>query len=452
SMIIPLSLDFAASLNEGATASGFFLSAGVIASVIAMSAGKYLVDERKWDQFYVRRLMIFCPMVSLKLSFLTAVFINKTAAQGADNNFVWWSVILLGQASAFFQALPTIPGALFWSKITVPSRMTFWMILTQCSRNLGFVIGPMIFMVLNLSLHSTDPRVSPRSMMAWVQMIVFILSLCSAAFSALIMPVSLRTTEDAPTERIDASEDSPEETVDALEDSPEDLPDQDREYVVKNMILYSFERPFTLAAVEVCTVMMLELNYGWDPYYSGIVFTVVCSFGILATVVVTIFIQTKCVTESAAFMVAASLPLVSCMFLFDTGHSRAWTLLVADAGIYTGATVANGIAEGWASRAAKEGTSFSQGEYRLRNFLAVILSRFLGPIVGRLAVDFGGRNVYASLQFILCLLGTRTVYKVCRLLWLPVKGGRREGRVPVDGFISSPTVPEEITAAPPAPG
>ncbi|CAJ1409389.1 unnamed protein product [Effrenium voratum] len=113
----------------------------------------------------------------------------------------------------------------------------------------------------------------------------------------------------------------------------------------------------------------------------------VCSFGILATVVVTIFIQTKCVTDR---------------------RERA--------------TVANGIAEGWASRAAKEGTSFSQGEYRLRNFLAVILSRFLGPIVGRLAVDFGGRNVYASLQFILCLLGTRTVYKVCRLLWLPVKG------------------------------
>ena len=31
----------------------------------------------------------------------------------------------------------------------------------------------------------------------------------------------------------------------------------------------------------------------------------------------------------------------------------------------------------------------------------------MGPIIGRLAVHLGGRNVYACMQLLLCCLGTR---------------------------------------------
>ena len=45
-------------------------------------------------------------------------------------------------------------------------------------------------------------------------------------------------------------------------------------------------------------------------------------------------------------------------FLFDFG-TGAFGLLLADGLVYGCASVSNGIAEGWASRAAKEGTDFS---------------------------------------------------------------------------------------------
>lgn len=61
---------------------------------------------------------------------------------------------------------------------------------------------------------------------------------------------------------------------------PEDLPDEDREKIVWNMIWYAVERPFTLSAVEVSTLMMLEVFYNWDPYWTGLCFTIVCSLGI----------------------------------------------------------------------------------------------------------------------------------------------------------------------------
>jgi len=47
---IPISLDFALSLNRGATESGLFLSAGIITGLLAMVAGKWLVDETRWNQ------------------------------------------------------------------------------------------------------------------------------------------------------------------------------------------------------------------------------------------------------------------------------------------------------------------------------------------------------------------------------------------------------------------
>ena len=50
--------------------------------------------------------------------------------------------------------------------------------------------------------------------------------------------------------------------------------------------------------------------------------------------------------------------LCQVIFLFDFG-TGAFGLLLADGLVYGCASVSNGIAEGWASRAAKEGSDFS---------------------------------------------------------------------------------------------
>jgi len=413
SMTIPISLDFTLSLNQGATASGFFLSAGVLSGVLGFGVGKKLVDDGNWSQFYVRRLMIIFPLLAVCVDLTMAIFINETATSH-DNAAIWWTVIMLGQASSFLRGVTAVPGAIFWSKITIPRRRTLWMVLTQCSRNLGLMIGPGIFVLINRAI-SNGPRVSPRSMMAWAALIEACLYLLAATFSMLIMP----TRTSAMTDSVRFFHSVQEEMPQAMETEcpPEDLTDKERETVVWNMILFAFERPFSLAALEASTVMLLEVIYGWDPYYSGIVFPMVCSVGIVASIMTTLLMEYELVSESRLFLGAVLLSMISCFGLFDVGKAHVATLLLASAGIYTGATAANGISESWGSRAAKEKTHFSQGDFRLRNFTALTTSRLFGPILGRCFVDYGGRNAYAGLMLAVSMLSFKTCYDTCHLMW-----------------------------------
>lgn len=413
SMQVPISLDFALSLRQGATSSGFFLSCGVITGLCAMAAGKRLVDEENWNQFYVRRLLIVIPLIAMALSFASAIFINETS--GSEQVYlIWWVMIGFTVAGSFIGPLSVIPGIIFWTKITKSKNRTFWMILTQCARNLGLVVGPGLFAVLRTAVTGGGDRVCPRSMMGWVNLTLLVFSLISASFGAFVMPARM---PDYPLNLEEDDEDDPDELVMASDAHLEAMPEPERERVVWNMIWYAFERPFTLAAVEVSTLMMLEVYYGWDPYMTGICFTAVCSLGIVMSIGTTVALVKGWVIESHVFIISAASSIIGCLFLVEIVPTPGWTLLIADCIIYTGATVANGFAEGWASRAAKEGTSFSNAEYRLRQLSAVTVSRFMGPIVGRFLVDYGGRNVYAVAQLVMCLMGTRTVYKTVGLIW-----------------------------------
>jgi len=376
-------------------------------------AGKRLVDEENWNQFYVRRLLIVIPLIAMALSFASAIFINETS--GSEQVYlIWWVMIGFTVAGSFIGPLSVIPGIIFWTKITKSKNRTFWMILTQCARNLGLVVGPGLFAVLRTAVTGGGDRVCPRSMMGWVNLTLLVFSLISASFGAFVMPARM---PDYPLNLEEDDEDDPDELVMASDAHLEAMPEPERERVVWNMIWYAFERPFTLAAVEVSTLMMLEVYYGWDPYMTGICFTAVCSLGIVMSIGTTVALVKGWVIESHVFIISAASSIIGCLFLVEIVPTPGWTLLIADCIIYTGATVANGFAEGWASRAAKEGTSFSNAEYRLRQLSAVTVSRFMGPIVGRFLVDYGGRNVYAVAQLVMCLMGTRTVYKTVGLIW-----------------------------------
>jgi len=410
SMQIPISLDFALSLNRGATESGLFLSAGIITGLLAMAAGKGLVDETNWNQRWVRNLMIYIPIACMLVNLISAVFINETAAN-PNVNMVWWTMLGLIQITAFIGPLTIVPGIIFWTKITVHESKTFWMIMTQCARNTGLVIGPLIFTVLKTLVTGDGDRVSPRSMMAWINVFLLFMSLVSSLCAITIMPTEI------PSELPKSSGEDIADFAKTGDAKPEELRDSQREEIVWRMVWYAVERPFTLAAVEVSTLMMLEVFYGWDPYWTGLCFTGVCSVGIIMSAFTTVMLIKGRFQESWVFMISAASSIVGCLFLFEIVASAGWVLLIADCIIYTGATVANGIAEGWASRAAKEGTRYSNSEYRVRQLSAVTLGRFLGPIVGRFLVDFGGRNTYAAIQLLACFAGTRTVYMTCSLIW-----------------------------------
>lgn len=410
-MLVPISLDVALSLNKTAAASGLFISIGTVAPFFGIPLGKRLVSEENWNQRSVRNLLVRCAFLHVLMSFGHAWFTNATAHSGMGD-FIWLVYICTTLGTSFVSALASIPSMIFWNKLQTPEERTMWMIATQISRNLGFVLGPFFFVVVKVWVTGGGASLHPRSLLAWVQAFQTLSSLFILLLAALALPLVIPNLVE-PNESVAVNFEQRPET-EAVEAGPEELADDARRRVVWHMIHYSFERNLTITALEVATIMMLEVFYGWDSYITGICFTIISATGIVLSVFGMWLMARGYARQSTCFMVSSITGLIAGLLLFVKG---AWTLLIADAMIYGGAILANGIAEGWASRAAKDGTDFTIGEYRMRNFLAAMVARFLGPVLARALIDAGGRNVYAASQVILCFLGTRTAYKTCRIVW-----------------------------------
>eukprot|EP00913_Durusdinium_trenchii_P000183 g166.t1 len=349
------------------------------------SPGKRVVNEEFWDQQLARALILWSNLLASLFMLLEAVVSNSAVHWSLPSKrAVFWVMILLSQVHAFGLALPHVPLMVMWGKLTPKMRMSFWMILTQCARQGGLLAGPAVF------------ALAPRS----------------------------------------PGRGTCELSVDALE------LDQRRE-VVRGMVFYAFERYFVTASIEVSTIMLLEdhlgtaercrqykstipVSYGWSVELSGTIFTVVSLSSLAFSGLASAVISRQVLTESTVFLACNVVALAGApwaaeaepgvIFLFDFG-TGAFGLLLADGLVYGCASVSNGIAEGWGSRAAKEGTDFSNEVYRTWNTSLACAARFLAPVVARTILDFGGRNLYAALQLAMVALSTSTVYKAVSMIW-----------------------------------
>ena len=109
---------------------------------------------------------------------------------------------------------------------------------------------------------------------------------------------------------------------------------------------------------------------------------VIASGSLFMTGCSALLISRKLVNEPFVFLMMASLGACGAILFFDF-HLPAPSLLLADVIVYGGASIANGIGEGWACRAATQGTSYSIEVYRLHSTAGVCIARFLGPVVAR---------------------------------------------------------------------
>ncbi|OLP89637.1 hypothetical protein AK812_SmicGene28896 [Symbiodinium microadriaticum] len=107
----------------------------------------------------------------------------------------------------------------------------------------------------------------------------------------------------------------------------------------------------------------------------------------------------RLVSEADMFFAVTLLAFCGCTMFFDLGGNLgAKALMLADTIVYGGASVANGIAEGWASRAACKGTDYSIETYRAHQFIGASLCRFVAPVVTRFILDIGGLHTWRHLR------------------------------------------------------
>ena len=150
SLIVPLSLDYAIAMGQSATASGVFLGCGTILSVVGLVVGKTLNSETNWNQAFARKTYMCFNSLSVALNLSLALLTQASVhwSLPARQQFFWWSQLLLGSVFGA-AALPTISWNTLWNKITPPQEKTFWMIMAQCCRNGGFLLGPPLFAAIS---------------------------------------------------------------------------------------------------------------------------------------------------------------------------------------------------------------------------------------------------------------------------------------------------------------
>mmetsp|Transcript_15962 Transcript_15962/g.27147 ORF Transcript_15962/g.27147 Transcript_15962/m.27147 type:complete len:551 (+) Transcript_15962:65-1717(+) len=403
SMSVPVSLDFCLQLGQSATMSGFYLSCSVFGTIVGIIIGKVMTSEADFNPRRIRRIFILSNLASALCTMSTALVMNHAVKHSlAQRHIIFWVVIGLMQVTSVVASIPTVPMLVCQARITPNSEKTFWMIMAQCARGFGLLLGPGFFAMVAFAV-KRGHDVSPTSLLAWVNCCFMLMGLFMMNYASMVFPTELVPLPEEPI--------SPEAKVCLTQ-----LPSTQRERIVKNMVIYSIERPFSIAAIEVGTIMLLEVSYGWSTELCGTAFTVVAAASLVFSAICSILMSRNIVAESTIFFAANVVGLFGVLFLFDFGTGAAG-LLIADALVYGMASVANGIAEGWGTQAAMPNTSFSVEAYRLQNTIAVNSARFVSPIVARTLLDFGGRNTYAAMQTLFVFLGTVTVYRTVRLVW-----------------------------------
>lgn len=392
SIIAPVSLDFCLSLGQTATMSGLFLGCPVVGATLGAISGRLLLKEGSCSQAFARKVVLSAPIVGF-LALVPVTALAERSASHGGGAVTFWSIVGLIQVFSAATAFPVVPLFVMQTRLTPSSERSFWMTISQTGKIVGMLIGPGVFSLISLALKQGGD-ISPGSSMAWMFVAIMAIGMLFMFYACMALPSELPEVDTA--------------EVQALEDIS--LERAQRESVVRNMVLFSFERPFSIAGIEVATIMLLEVSYRWSLELCGTAFTVIAATSLLCLLTSAWLLSTKLLSEATVFLGSSVVSLLGVCLLFDFGTGPAG-LLLADALVYGMAVVSAGLADAWASKAAMANTSFSNEAYRLKTMIAMNATRFLSPIVARMCIDFGGRNAYAALQFLFVFLGTLTVYR-----------------------------------------
>ncbi|CAE7828557.1 unnamed protein product [Symbiodinium sp. CCMP2592] len=405
-VVIPVCRDYAKAVGESATASGLLIGVVPLGALIGMLAGKGLVTENDWNQRYARKIVLYVHGLWIFSMPVMALIIRASVEWSPHGKRLsYWGVLSLYFLTVTIGSMMMVPWRTMWNLFTPQTDKTFWSMMTQCSKAFGFVGGPIFFAFVSFLVHGNQAsQVSPISMMSWAFMGGFFINAIELLLAAAVFPTVLQQA-DCDSGQLQAGSD--DELERAAGTRVERL----------NIVYYCYERGFTMSALEVSIILILQDSYGWTESLSGISFAIVGAGGIVMTGLSALLASFKWLTESKIFLSIMCLGACSSLLLFRLRFLGPISLLFAAIVLYGGASVANGIAEGWACRAATARTSYSIKAYLTHSMIGFSISRFAGPIIAGFLFDNGGQNLYAVAQSALCFLSAGLVYRTVSLVW-----------------------------------
>lgn len=455
---IPLSYDLVSSLGGASPGAMSGLLVGMCFFGFA-PGGRIAIKTLPglgWCQARVRRRLLYAFTIDIFCHLVTTVILLVSGIIPWPM-LCFWCVVALRTCSGLCIGYNMIGVMLLGQRITPPSLRNDYSILVQVMRNSGFMLGPGLSSLVLWSYRKLDIVASVFEEAAATNLLLAGTTVLLMALFAVAMPLDEETRPQvgslvrvAPAQlaesvqgrvgRVLADSQSAtpyevefedgssawfaeEELTKWIQDAPteaqrpgqvrlEDFPDKQRQQVVWLLTSYGAERAFTIAGVEVATLMMLETTYGWSVEMCGFVLTTVAGLSNVGCLTLLVLLRNGLVAEKPTFRLLATCSLIGGALLFQFSRFGPISLLTADTIIYCSASVANGVAEGWATRAVKPGTSFNNETRLVIMVTTVTLARLVSPPLSRGLIELGGRNAYAAMQLVLIVAGFMTVMKV----------------------------------------
>lgn len=167
------------------------------------------------------------------LASLAAALAAEVCASSHSNGKVaFWQVVGLIQILSAAITVPAIPLFVMQAKITPNSQKSSQMILVHSGKVVGMLVGPAVFPVISMLVKGNHDA-SPASLMGWSFVAMVTVAVFMQVYGCMALPSTLSDQE--PT----SDPTSPETSV-------EHLSVAQRERVVKNMVWYALERPFSI--------------------------------------------------------------------------------------------------------------------------------------------------------------------------------------------------------------
>jgi len=210
-----------------------------------------------------------------------------------------------------------------------------------------------------------------------------------------------------------------QESLDAeapVEKTPS-LEEQDkREQTMRACIAYVLERAFTVAAIEAASSMILETSFGWQPERIGLIVGASCASSGLLMFFILLGRRLELFEDGLVLAVTAPIGALSSLLFVGANRTSAWFILVADVILTASAFSANGVTDGFANAAARQGTLYSLENYTTVKTVLLCMGRVAAPPVARAMIHSFGWNAYAAMQLAVTICGAGTAFKIFTLM------------------------------------
>jgi len=296
-LTLPLTLDFAIACGVHVAWSALALPLTFPLAFVVL--GKYLQDS-DWNQPLARWLLIWTNIGGAFIFIGWSLFLNYATSFSIEGRLWVW----LGQ-QAWFQVIGFVSGLAIFPLMGIQNLAcpvqdkTYWMLIANMGRNFGMIAGPAAFCIIQWLLRKpSEPELNPISNMGWMFMTQALMRSILALMNSLVYANSLTPSvlEAIPEHQVQAAEEQSRVAQQLLNTVHEQLAmdhlePEARKNVLRKILYFLAERDTTAAAVEVSTLMILEMCFHWDASMTGLGFAGTALGGCVFAALTAVFLR-----------------------------------------------------------------------------------------------------------------------------------------------------------------